>query len=540
MTPPLSPADLAGKKWDWIVVCTGIGGATLGHALAAAGRRVLFLEMGEDPARNPQVLTGDYLESHRLDAAARRAEDFLNAGRFSGRIWDATRRRPIHPLLGSGVGGSSALYGMVMERFWPEDFEPRRWHPEAGEHLPARWPISFSDLEPHYRAAEALYRVSSAESDPLRSGQSFAYAAAPAPSSRRLADSLRQRGLHPYALPLARTPGTPCGYCQSFLCAHGCKNDAAKICIEPALQHHGAALLTRATVTSFQADEERVTGVQVSAGDQVLTFQAENFALAAGALLTPALLLKSRSARWPQGLANSSGLVGRYLMRHYIDLFGLPSFSPVSQTKEIGLNDFYLGDGDKYGTVADFGPMPPPGILLEDLDHDRAAAGRRPFPSSVRPLLKCGLSMVMERMRFLALIGEDLPHPDNRVELGENGVDLVIHSAITESERARIHRMRKRVRRALGGWVPILPNADNLKLLAHACGTCRMGEDPRQSVVNPFNRTHDLMNLFIVDGSFFPSSGGVNPALTIAANALRVADARELAGDSHRFQIPPF
>jgi choline dehydrogenase-like flavoprotein len=526
----LSPADVAGKKWDWIVVGTGIGGATLGYALAASGWRVLFLEMGEDPAHNPQVLTGDYLESHRPDPAARRVEDFLNAGRFFGRIWDATRRRPIHPLLGSGVGGSSALYGMVMERFWPEDFEPRRWHPEAGENLPTRWPIAFSDLEPHYRAAEDLYQVSSAESDPLRPGQTFTYAAAPAltPSSRRLADSFRGRGLHPYALPLARTSGTPCGFCQSYLCAHGCKNDAAKICMEPALQRHGAALLTRATVTSFLADQERVTGVQVMAGEKMLTFHAENFALAAGGLLTPALLLKSRSARWPQGLANSSGLVGRYLMRHFIDLLGLPSFSAVSQSKEIGLNDFYLGDGDKYGTVADFGPMPPAKILLETMDQDRAAKGHGPFPARLRPLLGWGLSRVLERTRFLALIGEDLPHPDNRVELGENGVDLLIHSAIMESEWARIQRARKRVRRALGGWVPISPNADNLKLLAHACGTCRMGEDPKKSVVNPSNRTHDLTNLFIVDGSFFPSSGGVNPALTIAANALRVAGSRAL------------
>jgi choline dehydrogenase-like flavoprotein len=519
------------KIWDWIIIGTGIGGATFGHAMAEAGLRVLFLERGDDPRRNSRTLAGDFLETLRPDPEARGDEDFENAGRYHGRVWDAARRRWIHPILGSGVGGSSALFGMVMERFWPEDFEPGRFYPQAGADVPARWPISFRDLEPHYRTAERLYRVTGQDPDPLRPEQSFAFASAPALSadSRRLCARLRGRGLHPYALPLARQWGTPCRFCQSHLCAHDCKNDAAKMCLEPALRR-GAALLSRATVIGLEADRERVRSVRVLIRGRERIFRADNIALAAGALFTPALLLKSRSAAWPRGLANSSGLVGRFLMRHYIDLWGLASLRPAVQEKSIGLNDFYLGDGDKYGTLADFGPMPATPIIQEDLDHDREASGRRPLSGLPRTFAGWGLSALMKHLRVLALIGEDLPHRENRVLPGDDGTDLVIHATISREERARIARARARVRRALGWANLLLPNAENTKLLAHACGTCRMSEDPRGGVVDSMNRAHDLANLFILDGSFFPTSGGVNPALTIAANALRVT--ARLCGES--------
>ena len=519
-------------QWDWIVVGTGVGGATFGHTLAEAGRRVLFIEKGLDRRTNPQKKSGQFLESLVSNLRARSVEDHQNTGRSSSSIWDATRNRWIKPILGSGTGGSSALFGMVMERFWKEDFEPGRWHKGAGASLPERWPVSFKEMEPFYKEAEQLFGVSGSVTDPLRSDQEFLYAPRPPLSDEgtHLMSTLTKKGLHPYALPLARQWGTPCRFCQSHLCQHDCKNDAAKICLEPAIRLWGASLLTEAEVLEVTGRGAKVSGVTVLVKGKIRHLSAHNVALAAGALQTPLILLKSRSPFWPQGLANRSGMVGRNLMRHYIDLIGIPSLFPRDERgdqKEIGVNDFYFPNGEKLGTLADFGRMPPIPVVLEDLDNDVASSGRifgGMIWQTIRPLVGWFLKQLFDRTRFLALIVEDLPDKDNRVEAGTHGADITIHYKIRAAELSRIHRARSLVRGVLGPLSTfLLPNAENTKLLAHACGTCRMGNDPHTSVVDRHNRAHGISNLYIVDSSFFPSSGGVNPALTIAANALRVA-----------------
>lgn len=516
---PIEPVEVnQDTLWDWIVIGTGIGGSTFGHFLAKSGRRVLFIEKGIDHRTNKQKKAGHFIESIVPSVEKRTARDYQNGGRAFLKIWDATRERLVKPILGSGTGGSSALYGMVMERFWQKDFTSDQW------------PVSFEEMQPHYQAAEGLFGVSSAGPDPLRNDQEFNYTTRPSLKAEGadLMATLALKGLHPYTLPLARKWGTSCQFCQSYLCEHSCKNDAAKVCLAPALDHMGAALLAEAEVVEIMATGSHVTGVKVLVNGEIRIIQARQVALAAGALLTPLLLLKSRSADWPMGLANRSGMVGRNLMRHYIDLVGLPSFSirEKGDTKEIGLNDFYHWDGEKLGTLADFGHLPPVPVILEDLDNDMAAVGNLFFWiwKRVRPIAGWILNQLFKRTRFLALIIEDHPDADNQVEEGTHGADLTIHYTIRPQELTRIHRARSIVKRALGPLFPyLLPNAENTKLLAHACGTCRMGEDPRKSVVNRFNRAHGIDNLYIVDSSFFPTSGGANPALTIAANAHRVA-----------------
>jgi choline dehydrogenase-like flavoprotein len=528
------------QVWDWIIIGTGVGGSTFGHALAQAGRRVLFVEKGADHRVNRQKKPGNYLESLIPHPAGRSVEDYQNTGRSHAKIWDATRNRWLKPILGSGTGGSSALFGMVMERFWKEDFESGSCHKQSDSSLPPRWPIRFDEMMPYYMEAERLFGVSSAGSDPLRNEQPFDHLSRPALSreGNRMISSFQRKGLHPYTLPLARKWGTPCPFCQSWLCHHDCKNDAAKVCLEPALQAHGASLLSKAEVLEILSERSRVTGVKVALEGQTHVIQAENVALAAGALFSPVLLLKSRSSVWPEGLANESGQVGKNLMRHYIELMGIPSRAGSTEKgdqKEIGLNDFYLHDGQKYGTLGDFGAMPPVSVIMEDLDND-VAAGLLPkfLWGMIRPFARWVLSLIVEQRRFLAFIIEDLPFQENRVEEGTNGADVKIHYSIRPSEWSRIERARALARKALGPrGILLLSNAKNSKLLAHACGTCRMGEDPTTSVVNRFNRAHGVENLYVVDSSFFPSSGGMNPALTIAANALRVArHIVETKGDS--------
>lgn len=526
--------SLINQEWDDIIVGTGMGGATIGHALAKAGRRVLFLEKGEDYITNPQSLKGDFLEA--LAGSSRSDQAYQNAGRAHLEIWDTLKQRALRPLLGSGTGGSTALYGMVMERFWPHDFEPKRYHPnaEADCSLPDRWPVSFTEMEPYYEQAEGLYGVTSSWPDPLRPEQKFNYRPSPPLGEKplRLYKFLQRRGNHPYLSPLALDFVSGCQFCQSFLCDKNCKNDAVKVCLQPAIKNHGAALVARCEVFRLEADERRVNKVVVRDDGRTFTLSGKNVILAAGALMTPLLLLRSSSNCWPQGLANRSGLVGRNLMRHYIDLlavFSRSAFSKNYNLKELALNDFYVVKGEKFGSIGSFGHMPPAFMAVDDIQSDLEYK-HSPFLSvfkTLRPLTQALLSRLFAQAGFAALILEDLPYPDNRVAWGGGGEaeKISVEYRVRPSERERIRRFRSMAQRAYSpNPTMLLAQADNLKFLAHACGTCRFGEDPRQSVLNKFNCSHDLENLYIVDSSFFPSSGGTNPALTIAANALRVAD----------------
>ncbi|TMW77516.1 GMC family oxidoreductase [Thauera sp. UPWRP] len=533
-------AGIESQRWDVIVVGTGMGGATAGHALARHGLKVLFIEKGRSPGA-PAAILGGYPEDEvgsPFPPTPERLDGLRRGGREWERIVDAGKpRRTSHiPFIGSGVGGSSALYGMAMERFFPADFAPAECFPEGASEstLPQRWPIAYEDLLPYYAHAEALYRVRGSP-DPLRgAGFSPAYLdpAPLSPCADELACWLRAAGMHPYRLPLACEFVPECACCQSYLCARGCKNDAGRICVEPAVREHGASLLDACEVVRLEASAQRVEGVVCRREGRCFTLRARTVVLAAGALHTPRLLLASASAEWPRGLANRSGLVGRNLMRHYVDLYVIrPPTAPGAQAawKEIAFNDFYHeAGGGKLGSVQDFGALPPVDHVLDVLADDiaqgyGALAGLLFRP--LRPLIGRYLGHRLAGSRILAALMEDLPYADNRVELGVDG-GIELHYRLHAAERRRIARMRGRMKALLEPFRPMLiKQAESNERLAHACGTCRFGEDARTSVLDPCNRAHDVDNLYVVDASFFPSSAGINPSLTIAANALRVVDA---------------
>lgn len=516
----MSISDIINQEWDYIVVGTGMGGATTGYALAKAGHRVLFLEKGEDHATNPKAIKGDFLERAEPSADHGGETAYRNAGRSSVSIWDSVNNHYVKPLLGSGTGGSSALYGMVMERFWPQDFK--------------QWPIDFTQMEPFYRQAESLFRVNCSISDPLRSDQTFNYIPGPKLKSKteRFTRFLQRKGLHPYYLPLALDWTEGCHFCQSFLCDKHCKNDAAKICLEPAQKDHGAVLLSGCEVIRLESDQQRITRIVAQYQGQTVAFTAKRVILALGAIMTPLLLLRSSSDLWPQGLGNTSGMVGRNLMRHYIDLLVIFSRSPYSKEdtlKELSINDFYVVNGEKFGNLGSFGHMPPTAMLIEDIEADliQKRSSFLPIFQATKKITSAFLSRLFSQAGSFALILEDLPYEDNAVSWRKdsNYSQIEIQYTIRPSEWERIRRFRKMAMRSL--WpnpLMLIPQADNLKFLAHVSGTCRFGDDPKTSVLNKFNRSHDVENLYIVDASFFPSSGGTNPGLTIAANALRVAE----------------
>lgn len=522
--------------WDVIVVGTGMGGGILGHRLARAGRRVLFVEKGRCTLPgSPGTIRGampELAEPSVARSAAAYHEALARAGRTTDEVEDVSGRRPRRfvPMIGSGTGGSSALYGMVCERFFEQDFTPRQNFRDPGDStVPEAWPVGYEQMRPWYARAETLLGVRG-DRDPLRVAAAEPDLPAAPPFSadnQPLVDHLRGRGLHPYHLPMACDYTDGCETCQTYLCARACKYDSARNGVQPAVAEHGAALLTECRVLRLEADRTRVNRVICEHRSATVALRAQVVVLAAGALATPVLLLNSRSGDWPRGLANGSDLVGRNLMRHLLDPIEVwpdRHSRTTAANKEIGLNDFYYWEGQKYGTVQSFGAIPP----MEWMTN-------RPGPQggalrAIRPLVRQVYDRVVTGGLVLAAMTEDLPYLDNRVlpsdSPGADGRQRIrmsyrLHPSEVE-RRATFLRALKEVlqpfrRLALGS------GKDNTNL-GHVCGTCRFGDDPATSVLDAQCRAHEVVNLYVVDSSFFPSSAGLNPSLTIAANALRVAD----------------
>ncbi|WP_022949371.1 GMC oxidoreductase [Methylohalobius crimeensis] len=527
--------DIVNKHWDVVVVGTGMGGATIGYALAKAGKSVLFCEKGKSPWSSTG-LKGRYAEDYigTLSPNLSRNNIFKDAGREWTEIEDRTKRRikAFTPFVGSGSGGSTALYGMALERFFPGDFTPGACYPEAGAStLPKRWPIAYEDLLPYYAEAERLYRVRGTP-DALRGKDFHPPYLEPPPLSEgggELFSFLREQGCHPYRLPSACEYRPDCNCCQGYLCARECKNDSNRICLQPALSRYGATLLDDCEILRLEATHHKVTGVICRRASQTIRLKGSIIILAAGALFSPKILLQSVSDEWPHGLANHSGLVGKNLMRHYIDLYVLrPKTGVAVKTawKELAFSDYYFEGGRKYGSVQGFGALPPAPQLVESLAQELRQG---PFPIAeflfrpMKPLVRKYLDARLSRSVILASMVEDLPYQDNRVEVEANG-RLHFYYRMRPVEKERVKQMRSHMRRLLKPYRPMLiKQAENNERLAHACGTCRFGINASDSVLNGDNRAHGLENLYVVDASFFPSSAGINPSLTIAANALRVA-----------------
>lgn len=532
----LTALDSERTVWDALVIGTGMGGGMLGYRLARAGRRVLFVEKGRSTLPGTPGTIRAAMPELAKPKASRSAETYYEmlarAGRCTDEIEDISRRIPRRfiPMIGSGTGGSSALYGMVCERFFPQDFTPRQNFAEPGDStVPDTWPISYQQMAPWYAEAETLLGVRG-QPDPLRpNGASPSIPAAPpfSADNQPLVDHLTARGLHPYHLPMACEYVEGCTTCQTYLCPRPCKNDAARSGVLPAVRDYGAELLTECRVLRLEADPTHVRQVICEHRGSRLALRAKVVVLAAGALATPLLLLNSRSGDWPGGLANGSDWVGRNLMRHLLDpleVWPHAGFRTTAANKEIGLNDFYFRDGQKYGTVQSFGAIPP----MEWLAN--RPGGRGKALRLMRPAVRVVYERFFTGGLVLAAMTEDLPYLENRVlptdRPGTDGRErLRIHYRLHPSEIQRRAVFLQQLKEVLAPFrkIPLGSGKDNANL-GHVCGTCRFGDDPKSSVLDPQNRAHEVHNLYVVDTSFFPSSAGLNPSLTVAANALRVAD----------------
>ena len=507
------------RLWDVAVIGTGMGGATVGHALALAGHSVLFIEKGH--ATFPDAADGIQLQNQD---PAERLNNAIWPTAISGEV-DAAPVRLLAPL-GCGAGGSTLLFAAALERFDPSDFMA-----SPLESQKPGWPLSYQELSPYYQRAEALFGVSGSD-DPLGSDKegSLMRPQSLSDCDAHFFDAFEAKGLHPYRLHVGREFLPGCTECLGHICRRNCKNDAKKVCLTPALASGNAQMLDDCEVEQLVATVSSVREINCRRRGQKLTIRARMVILAAGALFSPAVLLRSRSQYWPHGLANTSGLVGRNLMFHVSDHIAVwPPRKLRSQDarKALAFRDFYRVDGHKFGLVQSTGFNVGYGNVLYSLrnEFDRSRwRGVKPL----RPLLRVVAllaSAALGRASVFATVTEDLPYPENRVILDDKEPSGIRFQYRIHSElRHRNELLRQLIKESLAPHrVMLLDRALGLNY-GHPCGTCRFGSDPRSSVLDANNKAHGIDNLYVVDASFMPSSGGANPALTIAANALRVAE----------------
>ncbi|MEV4433130.1 GMC family oxidoreductase [Streptomyces sp. NPDC049555] len=503
-TPPVVRDDAAAYEADVVVVGSGAGGASTAWALARTGARVLVVERGgflprEAANWSPQAVFGD--------------------GRYrNAEPWHTARGRPFTSAAHYYVGGTTKVYGASLPRMRESDFA-------AVEHLegtsPA-WPFGYAELEPFYAEAERLYRVHGRTghdpTEPARSGPYPHPPVAHAPVIAELDRRLRDQGLHPYPLELGidlADGGTcvRCGTCDGFPCRVGAKSDAETRALRPALRSPTVRLLTHTYVSRLRTDPtgRTVTAVEASRNGHPVLITAGTVVVSCGAVNSAALLLRSASGAHPGGLANGSGLVGRNLMLHHNSMLMAVdprSRNPVVFQKTLAVNDFYRAGAHT--------PHPLGNLQLMGKVHPAAMATAHPHvPRRV-------LAEVADRSVDWWLISEDLPSPDNRVLLGPGGgIVLDVRPAGARAHRQLVRAGARMMRRA--GYPLVLGHRMGIEHTGHQCGTTVAGRDPAASVLDPFCRSHQVHNLFVVDGGFFPSSAAVNPTLTIVAQALRTA-----------------
>lgn len=513
------PDEATNRVWDVIVIGTGIGGGTLGRRLAEQGYSVLFVEKGHF---NPPPELHDPDAS---DGAAYRLQQGYWPTALSGTI-DGQLSSFFGPV-GSGVGGSSVFYAATLERPERHDIDQTAEyrHPTGG------WPVSYDSFAPYFAAAEQAYFVRGS-ADPLsREPYSDLLPAIPFDKADcAMVDSFRKRGLNPYSLHVGIRNLSGCGFCFGRKCQRSCKMDARSAGVEPALLTGNAALLDLCNVTRLRSNAEQVIDVEASRDGQTFALHGRIYVLAAGAFGSPRILLASRSDSWPEGLANASGLVGRNLMFHLTEMIAIWPENGIrfdSPTRAIGLRDFYASPTQRYGTLQAMGVNVGYGEIVQFLNSafDRSIIRKLRLLRHFTRIPAYLAAKIFGHAKVFAGIMEDLPYEQNRVVLDPQDPDrIAFHYTISSELKARRAEYKKLIQAGLRGLRLAFLNMQPELNFAHVCGTLRFGSDPKTSVLDPDCRAHGIANLFVADASFMPTSAGVNPSLTIAANALRVAD----------------
>jgi choline dehydrogenase-like flavoprotein len=515
---------MASNHYDVIIVGTGAGGGTLAYALAPTGKKILLIERGDYVPRSK-----DNWSSKLVNVE----------GKYQTKeSWKDKDGKPLHPHTNYWVGGNTKFYGAALFRLRKQDFGEIRHH---GGVSPA-WPISYDELEPYYTQAERIYHVHGARgSDPTEPPASAPYpypAVTHEPRIQQLSDDFARLGLKPFHVPLGimldeKNPHASkcirCETCDGFPCLVYAKSDAQVCCVDPALAHPNVSLITNANVARLETNgsAREVSKVIVKRNGATEAYSANVVVVSAGAINSAALLLRSASDKHPRGLANSSDIVGRHYMGHVNSVLLAVSKcpNPTVFQKTLAVNDFYFGSKEWEYPMGHIS-------FVGKLDGVTLSAGAPPLTPGFT------LDLMAKHSLDFWLTSEDLPDPNNRVTVDREGNVVLSYKPNNEEAHKRLIAkleglMKQQTKCSVHGhdchqglFARHLFLGERIPLagVAHQCGTIRFGNDPKTSALDRNCKAHDVDNLYVVDGSFFVSSGAVNPALTIMANALRVAD----------------
>jgi len=502
--------------YDVIIIGSGAGGGTLAHTLKDTGKKILIIERG------------DYLprEKENWDPQA----VFMDNRYGPGEEWLDHKGKPFQPGTHYYVGGNTKFYGAALIRLREKDFEEVKHF----DGVSPAWPLKYSDFQPYYMAAEKLYSVHGKRGeDPIEPPEKEEYACPPLshePRVQELFDMIQSKGLKPFPLPIGirlneanreASECIRCDTCDGFPCLVDAKADAHTTCVRHALKMPNITLMRNAKVNRLVTNPEgtRVTHVEYELNGKTERAEGKTIVLSCGAINSAAVLLKSKSDQFPNGLANSSDLVGCNYMCHNNSAIVAISKkkNPTLFQKTLGVNDYYFGAPDSeypLGHIQLLGK-----VKKEMLEGDA-------------PPLTPGFALheMADHAVGWWITSEDLPSPNNRVQVTEEGQiildytpnNLEAHKRLLEKLKEMLHSCEKHFH--IGLNKVYLSKKIPLAAVAHQVGTCRFGTDPKTSVLDTACKAHDLENLYVVDGAFFPSISGVNPGLTIIANSIRVGE----------------
>jgi choline dehydrogenase-like flavoprotein len=536
---------MSGERADVLVVGAGASGAVVSKHLAEAGFKVTCLEQGGwvDPSGYP----GESLEWELL--STRRWHVNPNVRRLDADYPCETSESDINPLMHCAVGGSTIHYAAQWMRFLPSDFRVRSLDGLADD-----WPFGYEELAPYYDAVQGEMGVSGLPGDPAYPPHDLPMPALPIGRVGRVAaEGMNRLGWHwwpgTHAMP-SRDWGRQKACARRGTCMTGCIEGAKgsmDVTHWPDALAHGARLVTGARVREITTNEAGLaTGaVWIDRAGVERHEPADVVVLACNGVGTPRLLLLSTSARFPDGLANSTGLVGRRLMMHpFATVMGVYDDDLESWLGPVGNPlyslEFYETDGSRgfpRGAKWELLPLGSPLGLLSRYDG-------LPFPerygTGLHALIRRGLGRAFE----WGVTADDLPEEGNRVTLDpeladSDGVPAPrIRYRVSEATTRMLEWHVERVKEAheASGAVETVVTHWMPDTGWHLLGTACMGDDPTSSVVDRWCRSHDVRNLYVVDGSVFPTGSGTNPTATICAVALRCA--RRLVEQASLQEVP--
>jgi choline dehydrogenase-like flavoprotein len=537
---------------DVLIIGSGASGAPFAwHLSKVPGIKIVCLEQGDWTGRQQAIETEAQAQRKRLRQIPQMREGVrFNPGGypydFSESYWQ--------PVLGNAVGGATLHYGAVWQRLHPADFMARSLDGVAQD-----WPIRYADLAPYYDTIDNFVGISGVAGNPSYPPRSVSLQ--PAPKMGKLATKLStgfdKRAWHwwPVERAILTQPHNGRKPCPTncTTCDNGCPHDAknsADVVFWPDAIANGVTLKARARVREITVNSQGLADgvLYYDADGRLNEHKARVVVMACNGIGTTRLLLNSKSKRFPNGLANTSGLVGKGLMGHpsarMVGIFPEEPNSLPDDPNSIGLvsDQFYEGNlkhGFSRGmwiVAGGFG-APIAAALGEAVD---------PTVSTVPPTLRfegSGSAAVwgsahhdqvqqrLTRSIAVSVFADELPNETNRIELhptltDEDGIPGVkIFYQRSENAKKILTFGMERMTELMQGVGATKVNADlGSSSPGHYLGTARMGSDPKRSVVDGNNRAHDVKNLFIIDGSVFTTAGSVAPTASIQAIALRAAD----------------